>query len=146
MKQILAGLGTGLLFGGGLAIAGMTDPRVVVGFLDVAGAWNPTLVFVLAGAVITTFIGYRLVFRQNRPLWSDAFHVPRIGRVDAQLLGGAGLFGVGWGLSGYCPGPAVASVTSLQSGTLVFLAAMLIGMAGVRIGRGMRRRQLATTG
>lgn len=146
MKQILAGLAVGLLFGSGLAIAGMTDPRVVVGFLDVAGAWNPTLVFVLVGAVVTTFIGYRLVLRRDRPLWESSFHLPSATSVDARLLGGAGLFGVGWGLSGYCPGPALASATSLQPGTLTFLVAMLIGMTAVRYGRGMLRRRAVTAG
>lgn len=134
MREILSGLVTGLLFGGGLALSGMTDPRIVVGFLDVAGAWNPTLIFVLAGAVATTFIGYRLVLRLPSPLLSKSFALPTRSDVDTRLLSGAALFGVGWGLSGYCPGPAVASVLSLQTGTLVFLAAMLLGMIGVRYG------------
>lgn len=134
MREILSGLITGLLFGGGLAVGGMTDPRVVVGFLDVAGAWNPTLLFVLLGAVATTFIGYRIVLRRPAPVFAKSFALPTRSDLDSRLLGGAALFGVGWGLSGYCPGPAVASAASLQPGTLVFLAAMLLGMAGVRYG------------
>ncbi|WP_346799086.1 DUF6691 family protein [Halomonas sp. Bachu 37] len=114
----------GLLFGLGLALAGMTDPARVVGFLDIAGAWDPTLMFVLGGAVVTTFIGYRLVFRRTRPLFDEAFQLPTRRDLDAKLLGGAALFGIGWGLSGYCPGPAIASV----GGMTPPLAAMLIAM------------------
>ena len=117
----------GLLFGLGLAVSGMTDPARVLGFLDIAGAWDPTLMFVLGAAVGTTFVGYRLVFARGTPLFSTKFQLPTKQELDAKLLGGAALFGVGWGLSGYCPGPAIASIGGLTLPLLALLAAMVLG-------------------
>jgi len=117
----------GLLFGLGLAVSGMTDPARVLGFLDIAGAWDPTLMFVLGAAVGTTFVGYRLVFARGTPLFSAKFQLPTKQELDAKLLGGAALFGVGWGLSGYCPGPAIASMGGLTLPLLALLAAMVLG-------------------
>ncbi|MBZ9559101.1 MULTISPECIES: DUF6691 family protein [unclassified Modicisalibacter] len=125
--KVVAGYLTGLLFGLGLAISGMTDPARVIGFLDVAGAWDPTLIFVLGGAVVTTFIGYRLAWRRPMPLFESRFQLPTRRDLDARLLGGAALFGIGWGLSGYCPGPAVASLPVLSWPLALFLIAMVIG-------------------
>ena len=122
-----AGYLAGLLFGLGLAISGMTDPARVLGFLDIAGAWDPTLIFVLGAAVGTTFVGYRLVFARGTPLFSTKFQLPTNQELDAKLLGGAALFGVGWGLSGYCPGPAIASIGGLTLPLLALLAAMVLG-------------------
>ena len=122
-----AGYIAGLLFGLGLAIFGMTDPARVLGFLDIAGAWDPTLMFVLGAAVGTTFVGYRLVFARGTPLFSAKFQLPTKQELDAKLLGGAALFGVGWGLSGYCPGPAIASMGGLTLPLLALLAAMVLG-------------------
>jgi len=123
--KTLMGFVAGLLFSLGLAISGMTDPARVVGFLDIAGAWDPTLIFVLGGAVVTTFIGYRLVWKRDQPLFAGRFALPTRRDLDPRLLGGAALFGIGWGLSGYCPGPAVASIAGLS----LPLAAMLVAMA-----------------
>ncbi|WP_110648674.1 DUF6691 family protein [Salinicola peritrichatus] len=125
--KALAGYLAGVLFGLGLAISGMTDPARVVGFLDVAGDWDPTLIFVLGSAVIITFIGYRLVWRRAAPLFASRFQLPTRHDLDARLFGGAALFGVGWGLSGYCPGPAVASVAGLSWPLAAFLLAMAAG-------------------
>ena len=122
-----AGYIAGLLFGLGLAVSGMTDPARVLGFLDIAGAWDPTLMFVLGAAVGTTFVGYRLVFARGTPLFSTKFQLPTKQELDAKLLGGAALFGVGWGLSGYCPGPAIASIGGLTLPLLALLAAMVLG-------------------
>ncbi|HAZ99001.1 MAG TPA: hypothetical protein DCX04_07055 [Halomonas sp.] len=122
-----AGYLAGMLFGLGLAISGMTDPARVLGFLDIAGAWDPTLMFVLGAAVGTTFVGYRLVFARGTPLFSTQFQLPTKQELDAKLLGGAALFGVGWGLSGYCPGPAIASMGGLTLPLLALLAAMVVG-------------------
>lgn len=127
MKQTLAGLACGLLFGIGLALAGMTDPAIVLGFLDVAGAWNPALLAVMALAVPTTLVGYRLVLRRPAPLFALHFAAAANAGVDARLVTGAALFGVGWGLSGYCPGPAIASLSGGATGLLVFLAAVAAG-------------------
>lgn len=117
----------GLLFSLGLAVSGMTDPARVVGFLDVAGNWDPTLMFVLGGAVITTFVGYRVVLKQPAPMLAKRFQLPDKQGLDARLLTGAALFGVGWGLSGYCPGPAIASLGGASVPLVAMLATMVLG-------------------
>jgi uncharacterized protein len=117
----------GLLFGVGLGLGGMTDPARVLGFLDIFGAWDPTLLFVLGGAVITTFIGYRVVLRQAKPLWGNSFRLPTRHDLDGKLVVGAALFGVGWGLSGYCPGPAFASISNPSYPLIAMLLAMIAG-------------------
>lgn len=126
MKALMGYL-AGLLFGLGLAISGMTDPARVLGFLDIAGAWDPTLMFVLGGAVTTTFIGYRLVWRRGATLLGTAFQLPTRRDFDARLIGGSALFGVGWGLSGYCPGPAFASLAGPTAPLVAMVLAMLAG-------------------
>lgn len=117
----------GLLFGLGLSLGGMTQPAVVLGFLDIFGAWDPRLVFVMAGAVLTTAIGYRLVLRRSRPLLAERFQWPTSRRIDARLIGGAALFGIGWGIAGYCPGPALASLGAGVPALLVLVACMIAG-------------------
>ena len=133
MRDLALGLLLGLLFGVGLAVSGMTDPAVVLGFLDPLGDWNPALAFVMGGALVVTFLLYRLARRQPHPLAAEEFDWPTTTAVDARLLGGAALFGLGWGLAGYCPGPALASLGAGHGGTLVFVAAMLVGMVAVRL-------------
>ncbi len=128
MPSLLAALAAGLLFGIGLALAGMTDPSVVLGFLDLAGRWNPALLFVMGGAVTVTFIGYRLAFARGAPLFAPRFMLPALAHIDAPLVVGAALFGLGWGLAGYCPGPVLASLVSLNTGVLLFVVAMAVGM------------------
>lgn len=125
--KTLMGYVAGLIFGLGLAVSGMTDPARVIGFLDLAGAWDPTLMFVLGGAVVTNFIGYRLVLRRPNPLFGERFQLPTRTDLDARLIGGAALFGIGWGLSGYCPGPAFASIGGLSGPLLAMLVTMVIG-------------------
>jgi uncharacterized membrane protein YedE/YeeE len=132
MRETLAGILTGFIFGLGLCLARMTDPAVVVGFLDIAGAWDPSLLFVVGGGVAVAFVGYRYVLRQKQPLWARKFALPAAGAIDAPLISGAAIFGVGWGLAGYCPGPAVVSLASGRRAVLLFVAAMLIGMIAVR--------------
>lgn len=129
----MAGLLAGLLFGVGLALSGMTDPAVVLGFLDVTGQWNPTLAFVMAGALAVTFVGYRLAWRQGAPIWAPAFVLPTARAVDWRLLVGAALFGIGWGIAGWCPGPAIASLSAPTMELVLFLAAMLAGIWIARI-------------
>jgi uncharacterized membrane protein YedE/YeeE len=124
----LAYLLPGALFGAGLAIAGMTNPARVIGFLDVAGTWDPTLAFVMSGAVATFALGRKLVLRRACPLLGGRFPGPPPRAVDPRLLAGAALFGVGWGLSGFCPGPAVTNLGALRTEALVFVPAMLAGM------------------
>jgi uncharacterized membrane protein YedE/YeeE len=134
LPRALVGLLAGLLFGAGLALGGMTDPAVVQGFLDVAGDWNPALLGVMGGAVVA-FLGYRIVFRTGRPTLAASFAEPPRRRPDAALLLGAGVFGIGWGLAGYCPGPALAALPAALPGTALFVAAMLAGLGAVRFWR-----------
>ncbi|SMF09654.1 hypothetical protein SAMN06265365_10255 [Tistlia consotensis] len=126
--RLLAALGTGSLFGFGLALSGMVDAGRVRGFLDVAGAWDPSLAFVLAGAVGVALPGFRLARRFGRPLLEVCYDLPGQRRIDWRLVTGAVLFGVGWGLAGFCPGPAVAALSFVGTPALLFVAAMLAGM------------------
>lgn len=127
MKILLTALLSGALFGLGLALGGMTDPAVVLGFLDLFGHWNPRLVFVMGGAVAVTAVGYRMVVRRPSPMLADAFQLPTRKDIDTRLLGGAALFGIGWGMAGYCPGPALASIGGGQPDLWAFVAAMVGG-------------------
>jgi uncharacterized membrane protein YedE/YeeE len=121
----------GALFGLGLAISRMVDPDKVLAFLDVgaiaAGAWDPSLALVLAGAVVTNLVGYRLVLRRPHPLLSERFHLPTRRDLDGRLIGGAALFGIGWGLAGYCPGPGLAALSQGSVDAAVFCVALVIG-------------------
>ncbi|MSQ48315.1 MAG: YeeE/YedE family protein [Deltaproteobacteria bacterium] len=129
MNSALAAFVAGVIFAMGLAIGGMTKPAKVVGFLDFTGNWDPSLMFVMGGAVMTHAILYRLIRKRPTPLFTEAFSIPTRTDIDARLLGGAALFGVGWGLSGFCPGPAITSLVSGQMSVLIFAAAMIGGMA-----------------
>jgi uncharacterized membrane protein YedE/YeeE len=123
----------GLIFGLGLLISGMANPAKVQNFLDLAGSFDPSLIFVMAGALAVTFIGYRLVLRRERPVLAEQFYLPAGSIIDGRLIFGAALFGVGWGLSGLCPGPAIVSLPLLAKGTLIFVPAMLAGIAIARL-------------
>lgn len=128
MKRTSALL-SGLLFGLGLAASGMTDTRKVIGFLDIFGNWDPDLIFVMGSAVITTFIGFKLVLSQRaEPLFGSVFSIPTRSDIDSKLVVGAALFGIGWGLYGYCPGPALASIIYLSPVTIGFIIFMMMGM------------------
>ena len=128
MKSLIAVL-TGALFGAGLVISGMTDTAKVIGFLDVTGAWDPTLMFVMMGALAITAICTPWIILWQRPLLAEVFSLPLRTEIDARLVGGSALFGIGWGLWGYCPGPALTALTYGASSTVVFCVAMLAGMA-----------------
>ena len=127
MKRALAALVAGALFGVGLAIARMTDPTVVLGFLDIAGHFDPTLAFVMAGAVATTFVAFRVVLRRPNPLLATRFELPPVSPIDRALVVGAAIFGVGWGLAGYCPGPVLIAAARGIGSALVFVPAMIAG-------------------
>lgn len=133
MSRGLAAFAAGLLFGGGLILSGMTDPARVQGFFGVAGRWDPTLAFVMAGGLGVTWAGYRVALRRPRPLCADAFQLPPGRTIDARLIGGAAIFGLGWGLAGYCPGPALAATAGGSFAALVFTVAMLAGMLAWRL-------------
>src|SRR5215207_7567741 len=127
MRNVLVGFIAGLTFGFGLCLSGLADPSIVQGFLDVAGAWNPTLLFVMGAGLIVTLIGYRLAFGQGHPLWSPRFSLPTATAIDTPLISGAVIFGIGWGLAGYCPGPALVSLASGRTEVFAFVIAMVIG-------------------
>ena len=127
---------SGTLFGAGLALGGMTDPARVRGFLDLFGDWDPTLAFVMGGAVIVMAIAWRLVPRMSEPLLDGQFHLPTRSDLTPRLIGGAALFGIGWGIAGLCPGPGIAALVIEPAAAAIFVIAMLGGMALVRIFEG----------
>lgn len=126
--RTLAALAAGLLFGTGLSLSGMVNPARVTGFLNLAGDWDPSLIFVLGGAVIVAFAGVAVQRRMRRPVLEDRFHLPPPGRIDRRLIGGSALFGLGWGLAGLCPGPAIATLSMGIAPVAVFVIAMAAGM------------------
>jgi uncharacterized protein len=127
MKQNLVAVITGLLFGLGLSLSQMVDRSRVLGFLDVTGNWDSTLLFVLGGAVGVTAIAFRFVLRLPQPLYGDKFYLPKQQNIDMPLVLGAAIFGVGWGLSGYCPGPAITGLIFGSWNPVLFVLAMIFG-------------------
>lgn len=127
MKLISAYL-VGLIFGVGIALSGMGNPAKVLNFFDVAGSWDPSLIFVMGGALITTFIGYRLVLGRNTPIFSGVFHLPTKRDIDLPLVGGSAVFGIGWGIAGFCPGGALPMLGTGAWEVLVFAGALVAGI------------------
>lgn len=132
-RQALVSLVSGILFGAGLAISGMIDPARVRAFLDVGGAWDPTLAFVMGGALIPMVVAWTIVRRRAQPIIADAFHLPPTTPIDRRLIAGAALFGTGWGLAGLCPGPAIAALAVAPVPALVFCIAMALGFGLFRL-------------
>lgn len=130
--SILVNLGLGLLFGLGLIVSGMSNPAKVLNFLDLFGTFDPSLAFVMGGAVVVAFIGFRLVLTREKPLMAPRFQLPTRSDIDARLIVGPALFGIGWGLGGFCPGPAFTALGLAAPGTLAFIPAMLAGMWAAR--------------
>ena len=129
VPRMLAALACGLIFGLGLAVSGMMNPAKVIGFLDVTGNWDPTLAFVMGGALLVAVPAYRVILGRGRPVLAKNFSLPTKTRLDSSLVLGSALFGVGWGLVGFCPGPAVAAIVTGLPAVIGFVAAMLAGMA-----------------
>ena len=133
MFRMAIALLSGTFFGLGLAISGMANPEKVIGFLDVAGDWDPTLALVMGGAILVTMPAFRVIFNRRSPVLAKEFDIPTSKQIDGKLIGGSAVFGIGWGLSGFCPGPAVAAlIPALMTGLVpvfVFFAAMVAGMA-----------------
>lgn len=125
---IFMALVVGLVFGIGLIISGMTDPSKVIGFLDLAGAWDPSLAFVMGGAILVGAIAFRVAGRRETSLLGEAMRLPKASQIDRRLVLGGLAFGAGWGLAGYCPGPALASLAVGGSKPLIFVGAMVAGM------------------
>jgi len=126
--RFLTTLFAGLLFGTGLILSGMANPKKVQNFLDIFGSWDPSLAFVMGGAILVTAPGFWLVQKRTSPFFHDVFQLPARNDIDARLVTGAAIFGVGWGLGGLCPGPAVTSLLFFTPGVLIFVLAMLVGM------------------
>ncbi len=141
MARILVALVAGLLFGLGLTVSQMINPAKVLGFLDLLGDWDPSLAFVMAGAIPVAAIGYRLARVAAAPFCASVYAAPSQSKIDSRLIVGAILFGIGWGLVGYCPGPVLASVALGNTATLLFLAAMLIGMAAFTVFQSLAARR-----
>lgn len=118
----------GVIFGVGISISGMANPAKVVNFFDVAGTWDPSLIFVMASALVTTFVGYRLVLGRTAPVFEDGFKLPTRRDIDLHLVGGSAVFGVGWGISGFCPGGALPALGTGKVEVFYFVAAMLVGI------------------
>lgn len=140
--RLFVSFAAGLVFGIGLYISGMTQPSKVQGFLDFAGLWDPSLALVMGGAVSVGLIAFHVAKRRNRTLLGDALHLPRASKIDGPLVIGSAIFGIGWGLSGICPGPGIVDVGFLDLRALVFVLSMIAGMAVERIA--IRVRLVAT--
>lgn len=128
MKSPLSALLAGMIFGVGLILSEMVNPKRVQGFLDVTGNWDPTLAFVIGGALLVTGIGYKMTFSRNKPLFASTFSVPTNRVIDTRLIVGAVLFGSGWGLSGLCPGPAIVGLSTFNIDIMAFVLSMIVGM------------------
>lgn len=128
MKRFLASFIVGLIFALGLGISGMTQVSKVFGFLDVFGNWEPALIFVMAGAILVHAVGYYFVTKRDKPVLDEKFNIPKKRKITGSLVGGAFIFGVGWGLAGFCPGPAMVSLATFELRPLIFVVAMLVGM------------------
>lgn len=139
MRHIVPGILAGLLFGAGLTLSGMVDPARVLSFLDIAGPWDPTLAFVLGAALVPSALAYVLVRRMKRPIMADEFCIPQNRSIEARLITGAALFGIGWGLVGLCPGPAIAGVVFGHWQSWLFVGAMIAAMWVERLYSDLRR-------
>jgi len=142
MNRMVSALIAGLVFGIGIAVSGMGNPAKVLNFFDVFGTWDPSLAFVMGGALLTTLLGYRVIFgRRTMPLFDTKFHLPTLKVIDARLIGGSALFGVGWGISGFCPGGAIPALGFAPWPTALFLISMGGGILLARWLQSMPRRE-----
>ena len=123
----------GLLFGLGILTSGMANPAKVLNFFDLAGTWDPSLAFVMAAALAVAHVGYRIVFARPAPVLADRFFLPSKNKLDARLLGGSAIFGVGWGMTGFCPGAAVPAIGTGRVDVLIFASAFFAGIIGTRL-------------
>lgn len=135
MHRVTSAAAIGLIFGVGIAISGMANPATVLNFFDVFGAWDPSLLLVMGSALAVTLLGYRFVLRRPAPVFERRFHLPARHDLDLPLIGGSALFGIGWGLAGFCPGGAIPALGSGEPGPLIFVAAMI---GGIRLATGLK--------
>jgi uncharacterized membrane protein YedE/YeeE len=144
MRLILA-YTVGLIFGLGISISGMANPAKVINFFDIAGTWDPSLAFVMGGALLVTFLGYRLVLKREGPLLAPEFQIPTRRDLDPALIGGSAVFGVGWGIAGFCPGGALPALGTGRVEVLVFVAALIAGILFARALRAAATSQKTAT-
>ena len=127
MNRLIVAVISGLLFGFGLSLSEMTNRHRVLGFLDVTGNWDASLIFVMGGAVLVTLVSFRFILKRSAPLFDETFYLPLKKHIDKRLIGGSALFGIGWGIAGYCPGPAIAGLASLSLNPLPFFLCFIAG-------------------
>lgn len=133
----------GIIFGVGIAISGMANPAKVLNFFDVAGTWDPSLAFVMGGALVTTFIGYKLVFGRKAPVFGGTFYLPARRDLDVRLIGGSAIFGIGWGIAGFCPGGALPALGTGRAEVFAFTGALIAGIVLARVVQSVRTRATA---
>tara|TARA_R110002096_G_scaffold257381_1_gene450823 strand:- start:154542 stop:154952 length:411 start_codon:yes stop_codon:yes gene_type:complete len=133
MNKIIIGFASGLIFGLGLVISGMSNPAKVLNFLDLFGRFDPSLIFVMGGAIAVAFVGYKLVLKRDQPILGELFHIPTRKDIDKNLVLGAAFFGIGWGIGGFCPGPALSAMFLGSEGILYFLPAMFVGLIATKL-------------
>lgn len=143
MKLVIA-YAIGLVFGVGIAISGMANPAKVINFFDIAGHWDPSLAFVMGGALVVTFIGYRLTFGRGAPLMAQAFSLPTKSDLDLRLIGGSAVFGIGWGIAGFCPGGALPALGTGNGDVAIFVVALVVGIWLAKWVQGMAMRSSQT--
>lgn len=142
--RLIASYIIGLIFGIGISISGMANPAKVLNFFDIAGTWDPSLIFVMGGAVVVTFIGYRVVLKRPAPMLEAKFQLPTRRDLDLPLIGGAAVFGIGWGIAGFCPGGALPALGTGRTEVFVFVAALLAGIFAVNLFRRLQTQRSAT--
>lgn len=142
--RLIASYIIGLIFGIGISISGMANPAKVLNFFDIAGTWDPSLIFVMGGAVVVTFIGYRVVLKRPAPMLEQKFQLPTRRDLDLPLIGGAAVFGIGWGIAGFCPGGALPALGTGRSEVFIFVAALLAGIFAVNVFRRLQTQRSAT--
>lgn len=133
MGKIFSALIAGIVFGLGLVISGMSNPAKVLNFLDIAGTFDPSLLFVMVGAIIVVFTGYKLVWKRKTPIFDNAFHVPTRKDIDKNLIIGSAIFGIGWGIGGFCPGPSLTSILLGSEGIIYFFPSLIVGLIVTKI-------------
>ncbi len=143
MLRLLSAAGIGLIFGLGIVISGMGNPAKVLNFFDIFGIWDPSLIFVMAPALAITFVGYRFVLRRPMPVFEARFHRPTRRDIDFSLVGGSALFGIGWGIAGFCPGGAIPALGFGEISPLIFVTAMVGGMLIANAARALSARRQA---
>jgi len=133
MMRFVLTFGIGLIFGFGIILGGMANPAKVLNFFDIAGTWDPSLAFVMGGALGVTALGYRFVLRQPAPRLAEVFHLPTLMQVDRKLIAGSAAFGIGWGIAGFCPGGALPAIGTLDPAVLTFTGAMIAGIVVAKL-------------